>query len=286
VNPFSIVKTLIKKIYRKIGYSWYLPYYLKLSFISRKIFLRKWYLSYLPTNFNFDEHHDQLGIIRDKSIAYFDNKLKLPLNSEIIKSGTNLTSNDKEEIVYKCAYRYILNPLIAVPELKDFLKGKNIASILSKTKDLKIVGLNLRISDGYYIEEKTTCYHRDFNGFQTIKIFIPLLNSKDSFLEYFPNTVIRNPWLPFYNPGHIRFKDLRRNFKLSNSIKTNNKEFIGTILNTSCIHRELPSSCKRLNIIITLLPHLDYGKSGMKINEKESIYYQLNKQGQMEMIYI
>ena len=282
----KFIKLFLKKIYYKFDYAWYLPVFLKFLSLSNELFKRKWYLNYLPKNFKFDEEDDYMNIIRNKSIDYFEYKKQLPKHCRIINSGNNNSKKSKVISNEKYAYRFILNPLIALPELKYFLLGKNIAKLLKRVQELKIVGINLRISDGNYIEEKTTCFHRDFNGFQTIKIFIPLLDSKESFLEYFPNTVLRNPWLPFYSPKHKALVDLKKKFKFKKSSKTSSKCLESTIVNSSCIHRELPSNCRRLNIILTLLPHLDYGRSGLKISDKDSVYFKLNEKGNMEMIYI
>ena len=285
MKSFFYLKNYIRTLYRKLNYSWSFPIFFKYFLISNQLFSRKWYLNYLPTSYKFDSDSDLLRIIKEKALRYFNGELTLPAYCEIIDSS--IINQGKLKLINNSpAYRYLKNPLIAIPEFKDFLLGENMQDLLSRTRDLKIVGINLRISEGTNSEEKTTCFHRDFNGFQTIKLFIPLLSSNESFLEYFPNTVIKNPLLPIYSPKHIPFKKLSRRFKNSTTTKISSNIFEGSIVNTSCIHREMPSKNKKITIIITILPHLDYGKSGLKINEKESVYFNFNAHGEMVMRYL
>ena len=151
-NLFLFFKRLAKYINKNINYAWYLPRYMIYFLKSNQFFNREWYLNYLPEKVNFKSESYLLEKITEKSLSYFDNKLDLPKYCEIHSSNENRNYSDNK----KQAYRFIKNPLIAIPELKDFLKEKTMREILRKVPDLKIVGINLRISDGYLVEEKTT----------------------------------------------------------------------------------------------------------------------------------
>ena len=281
-NIFLFFKKLAKYLNSNINYAWYFPKFLKYFLISNQVLSRHWYLKSLPEKVSFISEASLLKKITEKSISYFDGKLDLPKYCEISYSNTYKNSNN----ISKQAYRFIINPLIAIPELKEFLVEKTIRRILSKVPELKIVGINLRISDGNLLEEKTTCFHRDFNGFQTIKIFIPLLSSEDSFLEYYPGSVLKNPFLPFYCPKHIAINKLKRKYKYIKSSKISSKIYEASILNTSCIHREMPSSKRRITIILTLLPHLDYARNGLRINSNDYGFFKINRFNDVELINI
>ena len=262
ILPLRILKN-------KIDYTWQYPTFFKYFLLTNQIFSRKRYLDHLPSRILFDDEKRILDTITSKSLSYFEGKKELPKFCKIYHSNKEIKFKSS-----KPAYRFIENPLIAVPEIIDFLKCRKIGEILSKCDDLKVVGLNLRISDGNNVEEKTTCFHRDFNGFQSIKLFLPLLKSKDPFLEYYPSSELLNPLIPFYSPKHKKFSKLKKKYKLMKTEKTCKNKYSATILNTSSIHRELPSESIKLTLIITFLPHLDYGKRGLRLNSDKYVYFQ------------
>ena len=170
-----------------------------------------------------------------------------------------LTSN-QVSILKNEVYRFVINPLIVFPEIIDLLISPCFKNLFQfDYKDLRLAGINLRYSSPSESEKHTMAFHRDYNSYYTVKLFIPLSKSSYPFLEFFPDTELLNTGQIHYTPRHIKEsllpKNIRKMKKIYSSIDLSNLKFIPS----TCIHRELPSPESKITLIVTYLSHPDYG---------------------------
>ncbi len=157
-------------------------------------------------------------------------------------------------------YRFVIDPLIIFPEIIDLLLSKCFRNIFGiNHQDLRLAGINLRYSSPSRSETHTTAFHRDYNSYYTVKLFIPLSETNYPFLEFLPDTELISTSQIHYTPRHIKEsllpKDLRESRRDNSSIDISNLRFIPS----TCIHRERPSPESKITLIVTYLSHPDNG---------------------------
>ena len=135
--------------------------------------------------------------------------------------------------------------------------------------EINIAGINLRYSRPSNVESHTTAFHRDYNGYYTIKLFIPLSSYKTPFLEYIPSTELISIGSNHYSPKHISQRNLPKRIKKLSRKYTSLDLSDMDLIPTNAIHRELPSLETRLTLIVTYLSHRDYGTSSPRSRQSD-----------------
>ena len=120
---------------------------------------------------------------------------------------------------------------------------------------MRFAGVNLRLSSPSTVESHTTAFHRDYNSYYTVKLFIPLSEHKRPFLEYFPTTELISTGSLHYAPKHINECDLpKRIRKAKRDYSSTNIQDL-RLIPTNCIHREKPYFESKITLIITYSSH-------------------------------
>ena len=213
---------------------------------------------YQSVSKKIQDHFFKPQLIRSNSTIYYQ---------VAVKNKQHLIKTKKIEKIKGEIYRFILNPLTHFPEILDLLISSEFQKIFNhKHSRLRLAGINLRLSSPSLVESHTTAFHRDYNSYYTVKLFIPLSEIKFPFLEYIPNTELITIAKPHYSPKHIKSVCLPNRFaclsRAYSSTKLSNLRFIPT----TCIHRELASNETKITLIVTFLSHPEFGFNRPKAN--------------------
>lgn len=209
---------------------------------------------------NCKESEDILRQLRVKSNKIFLNNedkaiFKVATNNNNKLIQTYSTSKYDQEI-----YRFVFNPLNYIPEVLDLVLTKSFQDIFESLNFLKFADAHLRLSTPNKFEKHTTGFHRDYNSFSTLKIFIPLTkNNNEDFLEYYSSTLLKSTSELHYRPRHIALNKIVKKYRNKKTDKVGRKDNEFPIINTSCIHREIPSRSEKITLILTFLAHPAYG---------------------------
>ena len=179
-----------------------------------------------------------------------------------ISTSKSLLTTNQNNIINNEIYRFVQDPALHFPGILDLLLSSEFRHLFENYHpQIKIAGINLRLSSPSNSEAHTTSFHRDYNRYYTLKVFIPLSLYKTPFLEYIPSTELVSTGNPHYRPKHVDMESLPKRiqklYKSYTSVDISNLR----IIPTNTIHREQPSNETRLNLIITYLSHPDYGLS-------------------------
>ena len=176
------------------------------------------------------------------------------------EDSNKLIKTNSRRLYQREQYRFMLYPSMHFPNIIDFLISTEFRNIFEeKFPMMRIAGINLRFSSPSLSESHTTAFHRDYNSYYTVKLFIPLSPLTNPFLEYYPSTELKSTIIPHYSPKHFPKELLPKKIKDSptsySSINIKDLNFIPS----NCIHREVPSLDHKITLIVTYLSHPDFG---------------------------
>tara|TARA_E500000331_G_C17253555_1_gene712176 strand:- start:507 stop:2183 length:1677 start_codon:yes stop_codon:yes gene_type:complete len=191
-----------------------------------------------------------------------------------LSNSSRLLHSNQSSILNSEIYRFIVNPLVAFPEIIDLLVSPCFRNLFSTDHEsLRIAGINLRYSSPSSAETHTTAFHRDYNSYYTVKLFIPLTEVVSPFLEYIPATELVSTGDVHFAPRHFKEKQLptyiQRLRKAYSSTDISSLRFIPS----TCIHREKPSSESKITLIVTYLSHPDNGYQLVKSRRSDMQKY-------------
>lgn len=267
-----MVLNLIKKFLKK-----YLPYYSDLKKRNEYIKIastlsnnknsdgyEKQIYEFINTspkvNISCDESREILKSLRFKSNELFfknksNAKFKVATNQEEKLIETFSTELLEDEI-----YRFVVDPIEFIPEVLDLVLTDSFKNTFSNIKPLKLANIHLRLSIPNNFEKHTTGFHRDYNSFNTLKIFIPLTEgNNEDFLEYFSSTILKSTKFLHYRPRHVPLNKLKNKYRNLRPDRVGKHDKFFPIVSTTSIHREIPSNTKKITLILTFLTHPDYG---------------------------
>ena len=91
-------------------------------------------------------------------------------------------------------YRFALDPFVVFPGLLDFVVSAPFRRAFQVCPSFRISGIHLRFSSPFNSSQflRTTGFHRDYNSFKTLKLFVPLHTACEPFLEYYPSTSLKD----------------------------------------------------------------------------------------------
>jgi hypothetical protein len=209
----------------------------------------------------------------DSSQLFSSSRGAVTYKSAILGRPDLLEHGSAERIKHEI-YRFVNNPLLACPSILNLLTASCFKELSSAFPLYKLAGVNLRRCFGGGLEGHTSGFHRDYNSFATFKLFIPLLESSPPFLEYVANSDL-DIRMPHYSPNHASYSELRPHYQ-------DQVKYLGASLNelhfinTSCLHRESPLFVGDV-LILTFLPHPDYGSNLLKARRADIQKLQLEE---------
>ena len=181
-----------------------------------------------------------------------------------VATSTNkiLLRSNQKTLLNNELYRFVENPALHFPVILELLTSSEFRNLFERNHpQIRIAGLHLRLSSPSKVQSHTTSFHRDYNGYYTLKLFLPLSEFKTPFLEYIPSTEIITTAIPHYRPNHLRLEHLPARIQNRNKEYSSNDITNLLLIPTNTIHREQPCHETRLNLIITYLSHPDYGSN-------------------------
>ena len=194
----------------------------------------------------------------------------------VASSDSPLVRTSSPNLVRNEIYRFISHPLYSLPILSLYIY--EVSSIIfPHFPHLFLSNVHLRLSRAVTPDTSshTLGFHRDTNGNQTFKCFVNLTTNTDPFLEYISSTSLTNIASASFFPAHIsRNELLNSHLDLidSNFMYTSTDQLTCDFLQTNCIHREFPSDRERLTLILTFLPHRDFGLSSFRLSKSSHIH--------------
>lgn len=200
-----------------------------------------------------------------KSLRFKSNEIfSLNKNNAKFKVATNkeekLLETFSTEVLEEEIYRFVVDPINFIPEVLDLVLTESFKNTFSNINSLKLANIHLRLSTPNSFEKHTTGFHRDYNSFNTLKIFVPLTeNNNEDFLEYFSSTILKSTKNLHYRPRHIPLNKLKNKYRNIKPDRVGKDDNVFPLVSTNCIHREIPSKTKKITLILTFLAHPDYG---------------------------
>ncbi len=197
-------------------------------------------------NISCDESREILKTLRIKSNQLFlknksNAKFKVATNQEEKLIETFSTELLKDEI-----YRFVVDPIEFIPEVLNLVLTESFKNTFSNIKSLKLANIHLRLSIPNNFEKHTTGFHRDYNSFNTLKIFIPLTEgNNEDFLEYFSSTTLKSTKFLHYRPRHVSLNKLKNKYRSLRPDRVGKQDEVFPIVSTTSIHREIPSKTKK-----------------------------------------
>ena len=201
----------------------------------------------------------QATLIHYKSLKSIFNKIFLEFDEYIypdilFKVATNysstLISSTNRNLFSDEIYRFIVNPIIHIPEILDFLLSESFEKTFINHPDLKIANVHLRLSSPSTAEAHTTAFHRDYDSYYTVKLFIPFKSISYPFLEYYPESELVSISDLHYRPRYLP------NSKLPAKITNSSRDYSSTDIKSLNF---IPTSERQITLIVTYLSHFDYG---------------------------
>jgi len=186
---------------------------------------RNLYLSSVNINIKKDSktYHSYCNL-RQKVLPYLNSKANLKLEEIQWEVATNTKNNliktTDTKFLKNELYRTVKFPLIQFPSIIDLLVSEEFKNTFAISHPLlKISDVQLRFTKPSKFESHTMGFHRDYESFYVIKLFIPLSSYRLPFLEYFPFTELSSASSIHYRPRKIsenklpnRIKKLKRAF--------------------------------------------------------------------------
>jgi len=103
-----------------------------------------------------------------------------------ISTSKSLLTTNQKNIINNERYRFVQDPALHFPGILDLLLSSEFHHIFENDHpQIKIAGINLRLSSPSNSEAHTTSFSRDYNGYYTLKVFIPLSLYKNTFFRVY-----------------------------------------------------------------------------------------------------